>query len=232
MKLITLNTWGGQANLNDLIAFFASHNDTDIFCLQEVFHNASQLVKLSASGRALQNIEPNLLTIITTTLPEYQVLFNPQFRDVYGLVTLVHKKHTIISQGEVYVYKQKGFESKKDIGNHARHLQHVTIKYKKGTLTTINLHALWNGKGKTDSKDRILQSKNIIDFTTTLKNPFILAGDFNLRPDTKSIKLLEDGGLKNLITQYNITDTRTSLYTKSERFADYVFISKDINVKK
>jgi endonuclease/exonuclease/phosphatase family metal-dependent hydrolase len=39
-------------------------------------------------------------------------------------------------------------------------------------------------------------------------------------------------GMRNLITEYGVTSTRTSLYTKTEeRFADYIFVSKDIEVK-
>ena len=37
MKLITLNTWGGRAGKEGLLAFFDAHkNDVDIFCLQEI----------------------------------------------------------------------------------------------------------------------------------------------------------------------------------------------------
>ena len=40
-------------------------------------------------------------------------------------------------------------------------------------------------------------------------------------------------GLKNLITEYNATSTRTTLYNGSdEKFADYVFVSQDIVVEK
>lgn len=39
MKLITLNIWGGKV-FEPLMSFFKKHaEDTDIFCLQEVFNN-------------------------------------------------------------------------------------------------------------------------------------------------------------------------------------------------
>ncbi len=39
-------------------------------------------------------------------------------------------------------------------------------------------------------------------------------------------------GLENLITKYGVTSTRTSLYTRSdEKFADYIFVSKGVDVK-
>lgn len=36
----------------------------------------------------------------------------------------------------------------------------------------------------------------------------------------------------DLIKEYNITDTRTSFYEKTERYADYVFTSPDVEVEK
>jgi endonuclease/exonuclease/phosphatase family metal-dependent hydrolase len=95
----------------------------------------------------------------------------------------------------------------------------------------INFHGIWNGKGKGDSDDRIMQSKNIIDFTKSLNHDFVLVGDFNLLPDTESIKLFEDTGLKNLIKEYGITSTRTSFYTKPIPYADYAFVTKGIKIK-
>ncbi len=37
MKLICLNTWGGRAGAERLLAFLASHRDADFVCLQEVW---------------------------------------------------------------------------------------------------------------------------------------------------------------------------------------------------
>src|SRR3989338_5052371 len=65
----------------------------------------------------------------------------------------------------------------------------------------------------------------------TLTNPYVMSGDFNLLPDTQSIKKLEDFGLRNLIKEHNITSTRTSLYPKAEKFADYTLTSKKIIIE-
>ncbi len=233
MKLITLNTWGGRASIKNLLDFFKKHNDTDIFCLQEIFHNAQDAVRLSAAGKPLTDIEPILLQKISELLPDYNILFHPHFKDYYGLAMFVHKKYNIISEGEIFVHKYKGYSDMVDIGGHARNIQHVTIKTDVGTepITIINFHGLWNGKGKTDTEDRLMQSTNILNFIKTLDKPYIIAGDFNLKPDTKSIKILEDNNLRNLISEYKITNTRTKFYNKPEKFADYVLVSKGIEVK-
>lgn len=67
-------------------------------------------------------------------------------------------------------------------------------------------------------------------FVDKTDNPKILCGDFNLNPDTESLSIIEKG-MKNLIKDYSITSTRTSLYEKPGKFADYCFISPDIEVK-
>ncbi|MEN9649301.1 MAG: hypothetical protein RL094_268 [Candidatus Parcubacteria bacterium] len=39
MKVIFLNVYGGRFHEN-LLKFFAAHQDVDVICLQEVYHNA------------------------------------------------------------------------------------------------------------------------------------------------------------------------------------------------
>ncbi len=82
-----------------------------------------------------------------------------------------------------------------------------------------------------DSDKRINQSKVILDFMSMFDCPKILAGDFNLLLDTESIRMLEAGGMRNLIKEYDIKSTRTELYKKDIKFADYIFISPEIKVK-
>ncbi len=57
-----------------------------------------------------------------------------------------------------------------------------------------------------------------------------MGGDFNVLPETKSIQLLEAAGMRNLVREFGITSTRSPLYTKPEKYADYIFVSKDIEV--
>ena len=60
-----------------------------------------------------------------------------------------------------------------------------------------------------------------------LSTPKILCGDFNLRPDTESMKIIEDR-MHNLIYLYQVNSTRTSLYKKEEKFADYILTSPEV----
>lgn len=233
MKIISLNTWGARAGLENLLRFLKSHKDADIFCLQEIWSHGGGDIMLgkTAGGELLEGVTTALLQKIEEILPDHTMYFRPHFYDFYGLAMFVKKDIEVVEEGETFVYKDRGYISEEEAGNHARNIQYVTIKNNDQLKTIINFHGLWNGKGKNDSEDRLIQSDNILNFIKNLSHPFIICGDFNLRPDTNSIKKFEDFGLRNLIKEYGITSTRTSLYRKtSEKFADYTLVSKGIKV--
>jgi exonuclease III len=231
MRLITLNTWGGRAGKEKLADFFESYKDVDIFCLQEMWNGGEHTGGTITGGVPLVNISHRLLTDVASILNTHDVYFRPHYYDWYGLATFVKKDLKVTSEGDIYVYKEKGWMDIVDLGNHARNIQWVTLETPRGPITIVNFHGLWNGKGKTDTEDRLLQSDNIINFLKNLSAPYILCGDFNLRPDTLSLRKFEEFGLDNLVKKHNIQSTRTSFYTKPERFADYVFVSEGIQVE-
>jgi endonuclease/exonuclease/phosphatase family metal-dependent hydrolase len=226
MKLLSLNTWGARAGIERLKDFLAKHRDIDVFCFQEIWQTMD---RTQIEGHH-PTLVTNLLENITSWLPDYQVFFRPQYRNIYGLATFVKKEIHVADEGEVFVFKHQGFENPVAVGNHARNIQYVTVQTPAGLLTIINFHGLWNGQGKSDTPDRILQSEKIAEFIRTLKNPHVLAGDFNLHPETESLKILESVCPKNLIKEFGITSTRSSLYTKPIKFADYIMTSESVNV--
>jgi hypothetical protein len=59
MKIISLNTWGGRAGKEGLLAFFSEHKkDTDIFCLQEIWSAPySHLEGYKAGGKEIDHSE-------------------------------------------------------------------------------------------------------------------------------------------------------------------------------
>jgi len=223
-----------RINHEKLLAFFAAHKDVDVFCLQEVWSAPYEhLEGHSAGGLSIDhsNIMVYGMQEISTLLESHTAYFKPHHLDNYGLMMLVKKDLDVISEGDVFVYKDRGHIPEGDVGFHARNVQFATIATKNGNRSILNFHGLWNGGGKGDSEDRLLQSDRIIQFMKTLSNPYVMSGDFNLLPDTQSIKKLEDFGLRNLIKEHNITSTRTSLYPKAEKFADYTLTSKKIIIE-
>lgn len=235
MKIISLNTWGGRAGKDKLLNFFEQNKDIDVFCLQEIWSAPYEnLEGYKAGDKEIRHEEimTRGMQDISTVLSDHSSYFRPHFLNNYGLMMLVNKNVKVIKEGEVFVYKEKGHIPEGDIGNHARNIQYITFFLKGKMVTVINFHGLWNGKGKTDTEDRIMQSKNIIEFIKKADGRCLLCGDFNLLPDTESLKLFETYGMRNLVKENNVLSTRTSFYTKPEKYADYVFVSGDLEIKK
>lgn len=223
MKLITLNIWGGHVR-DPLLKFIESHNHIDVFCFQEVYHQAEG--KISDDDRF---VSLNIFSELDEILSDFQGYFRPVVNNNYGICTFIKKTYEVVSEGEVIIHDNPiypGFGP-----THSRNMQWVEFSKGNQKYSVINVHGLWNGKGKNDSPERLVQSHKIKDFVATLQSPKILCGDFNLRPDTRSMQIIEsDLKLNNLIQEYNVNSTRTSLYPKKEKFADYVLTSPEIGV--
>jgi endonuclease/exonuclease/phosphatase family metal-dependent hydrolase len=221
MKLISLNIWGGHIR-NPLLEFIKSHRHVDIFCFQEVYHNAE--AKISTDDKI---VSLNIFSELQALLPDHQALFKPVVNGYYGIGMFVKKQLEILSEGELIIHENPHYTGKGP--THSRNLQWLECSVHGQSYSIVNVHGLWNGKGKFDSPERIAQSQKIRNFIETIKSPKILCGDFNLRPDTQSVKILE-AGMKNLIQLYDVRSTRTSLYPKDEKYADYIFTSPDIPI--
>lgn len=219
LKVMTLNLWGGQIK-EPLLKFIKTQQDMDVICVQEAYKDAPEKICTNDDPVSL-----NIFNELHEALPQHAAYFRPVVNNIYGIGMFVKKSVQVVGEGESKIYENPSYPGRGP--THTRILQWLTCKVQDVTCTVVNVHGLWNGNGKTDTPERLLQSKNIVTFLQTLSTPKILCGDFNLRPDTDSIKLLESHMI-NLIQHFNITCTRTPLYTKPEKFADYVFISGDI----
>lgn len=221
MKIISLNIWGGHVKA-PLLKFFSDYQDIEIFCLQEVYYKAK--AKITDESRTLAL---DILSEIKECLPHHQILFKPVVNNIYGIALLVKTDIQILREGSIPIYHNLSYPG---IGPaHSRILQWCECKRNKEVFTVANIHGLWNGQGTMDSPERILQSQRIRHFIDSIETPLIVCGDFNLRPDTMSMKIIE-AGLKNCIHEFQIQSTRTSYYPKEERWADYMLLSKDIEV--
>jgi endonuclease/exonuclease/phosphatase family metal-dependent hydrolase len=238
MKLVCLNAWGGIQGQQFFDFISESAKDTDIFCFQEVYDSINPPTLWSDT-----NEHYNLKNELKDLLPNYRCYFRENIYNAnmqggvdfelrYGLCTFIHKKHDdiVFDEGDVMVFgsKRKGYPTTEPT---ARNIQYLRMKIDGETLNILNLHGIWiKDYGKGDHPHRILQSQNVFNFIQNLDGYNILVGDFNLLPDTESIALLENTGMENLIKTHNIQSTRSDLYTKPAKYADYVLISGGIRV--
>ncbi len=221
MKLITLNIWGGHVN-TPLLDFINEHKDVDIFCLQEVYLNAQG--KVSSDDRL---VHLDIFADIGRLLSEHRGIFRPVVNDSYGVGIFIKNSVAILDEGAFEVYQNPYFSGMG--ADHMRILQWVLLEADNKRYNVMNFHGLWNGKGKLDAPERIIQSQKVKEFMNALTVPKILAGDFNLRPDTESFKILEEN-MTNHVALHNVTSTRSRYYPKDEKFADYILTCPDVKV--
>ncbi|MBS0616270.1 MAG: endonuclease/exonuclease/phosphatase family protein [Verrucomicrobia bacterium] len=216
MKLITLNIWGGHV-LGPLLKFINAHQDIDIFCFQEVYHNAERRISTDVENPVFLDIFSKL----QAHLPQHRGFFTPVVNGSYGICAFVKKTTQVVREGEELIHENPHYKGSGP--THSRKLQWLQCRAE-GDFLIINVHGLWNGQGKTDAPERLLQSQKIKAFMDTFSLPKILVGDFNLRPETQSMKIL-GVGMDNWIQVHKTASTRTRLYTKEEPYADYILTS-------
>ncbi len=224
MKLITLNIWGGRLE-KPLLRFIKTHSrDIDIFCFQEVFHQGRTQIKVHAQSVM------DIYTKISHALPQFTGYFTTPQDNEFGLATFIRTTIPVAEVGERFVYRWKNANINGDAKTLGKNIQYTKIDQEGSGYTIINFHGLWIGIHKDDTSDRLSQSRKIYDFTKKVKGKIILCGDFNLSPATQSLKILEKN-MRNLIKEFGITSTRSHLYTKPNKFADYILVSPEVIIK-
>ncbi len=100
------------------------------------------------------------------------------------------------------------------------------------SFVLANIHGLWEENSKKhDTEVRFEQLKIINNFLDTCTEQKIICGDLNVLPETDFLKDLESR-YKNMVTEFDVTSTRSSLYDKDMRFADYFLTDKNVPVRK
>jgi Endonuclease/Exonuclease/phosphatase family len=247
MRLISLNAWGGR--LIDPLRHFIRDMNPDILCLQEVTRaidpSPDMLIFRGGGDDLLQHAD--LFEEVRKILPAHSAqfypatmgkLFDPQgrpFKSMFGLATFVRPSLALLGQELGFVHG--AFSAANGWGTppvprnmHCLRLLNIST----GNVLTIgHLHGLRELSGKGDTPKRAGQAKKIIGIFNRVRSkgdPLIFCGDLNLLPGSKTFDMLREIGLHDLVTSRGFTDTRTSLYLKQPRFADYMLVSEAVKV--
>lgn len=225
LKLITLNCWGDKV-LDPLLDFLNRYKATiDLFCFQEVFNGVEPSI-VQPDG------VPNLFSRLVEVLTEHVGYFSlAEQTDMTGQATFVRDSILVGNVADHFIYRWRNAMVDNNPATTGRSLQYVQFTSKGKPFTVANMHGLWNGQGKYDSLDRIQQSLRVRDLMDRVRGPKVLCGDFNLLPTTGSLEIIENGGLRNLVKDFEITSTRSKLYTKPEKYADYILVSPEVEVR-
>lgn len=214
MRIIFFNIWHGTL-LSELMEYIKETKEkTDVFCFLET--DPDLQMKLS---EALFGFTPYF----------YKGIKTDYLGGVYeGRSIFVRSNIKVLNFEKIKLFRTY----KRDAGGML--FARLNIGGKPLSLGVV--HGRARPGTKHDTPIRINQSKKIIEYFKNINEPKIIGGDFNLMPDTKSIQMFEENGYKNLIKEFKITNTRNEVSWKNfnsvQHFADYVFVSPEIKVKK
>jgi len=218
MRIIYLNSWFGKVGQPYFDFIKKESSKTDIFCLMEV--------------------SPTLFPKLQDILSDFNEIYEKGLtlkvlNEISGQAIFVNKKLKIVSSGKTSIYP----ESDQDVGL----LQTAKIVNGDKSFWLGSVHGMSRPGEKEDTPLRIEQSNKILEFFNDKKDgPVIIGGDFNLLPTTKSVKMFEEAGYRNLIKDFQIENTRNRIAWEQfashpgfvkQHFADYVFTSPEVKVK-
>jgi len=239
MRLLCLNLWGGRKDKLLFDYLKQQAKSVDIFCFQEVFDSQS-----GPTGH--HGAHPHLYSELQRLLANFESVYGPtytgwidkekvNFEVSEGQAIFVKKDYAVLGKGSVYIYGDEKTIITDDFKNEPKNLLYTKLAIAGQELLVVNPHGKWYPGDKLDTPERLEESQTIINFLKSFIGPKILCGDFNLMPDTESIAIIEKSGLRNLITEFKITNTRNEIswrrYRNKQRFADYIFTSPEVRAK-
>lgn len=248
MKIVSLNICAAYA-FDGLIAFLEREAaTTDVFCFQEITSAADPIAPVTGNGW-----RPNALQEIGDRLPGFRPYFapvqeNPDWipahpgRAFFGTAIFVKSGVSVAEQGDFFICNGHNSYVNGDFETLGYNAIYVTVPHGASTLTICTVHGISLPGDKLDTPARLAQSEKLLAFLRVRPGETIVMGDFNLLPDTESIRMIERAGLRNLIRDYGITTTRGALVKKLhpeyaltplgfQEFADYAFVSPGVTVK-
>ena len=246
MRILSLNAWGGRVH-QPLLKYLAAI-DADVLCLQEVVRTPGQPHGWLTyrHGDLCLPQRTNLYDEIRAVLPEHQPWFFPTARGIlhddhgreiwseFGLATFVRGTYAVIGEALGFVH---GAFSPDGWGGHPRSRNAHCIRLFDPDggvfLTVAHMHGLRDPAGKGDTPAREKQADRLAELIGRVwpgDERLVVCGDFNVLPESVTFSRLAALGLSDLVVGRGHTDTRTSLYEKAGRFADYMLVNDRVEV--
>ena len=221
MKLLSLNMWQGR--IGSILLNHLKSMDLDFACMQEGVdykgHSLGLVCPYQNVGSVLDLENQFFSKLISTKLGSKSLGFG---NVTYSNIPFTQTS-TIFTRGE----HKEDYDFDKDDYN-IRAFQHVLIDINNKKLNILNHHGHHIDSHKLGDEETERQVKQISDYIKTLEGAVILCGDFNLSPESKSIRLL-DKSLRNLSVENKLTTTRSKLTYKNE-VCDYIFVNDKVKI--
>lgn len=244
MKLISLNVALFLEN-NKHVHHFLSTKKIDFICLQEVLRPLQHTVdKKWTSTSLIDSATPQLSHFffgpnsVTRVFEQSNFHGEKHFRyDFGGLIEIGNytKSRYPIQKGQV-VFVENHFSFVTDFSKWPsedyRSFLVTDYVINNKPLRIINYHGIWTryklGNKKSEKANTILLNEAM-----KFDGGIIICGDFNLFPDTPSMKLFQKSFI-NLMDYYNIRTTRPSsneLHHMDRNVVDYILVSNNVQIK-
>lgn len=230
IKILTLNIWGGEL-LNNVVSFIQEENP-DIVLLQEVYNGKEDLETRFRS-----------FNILKEKLNFFYYAFEPLFLGVRSNGKKILQGNAIFSRFPIENKKLIFFdipfgefsleESKININKNKvipMGMLKAEIELPNKNIDTYSVHGIWGLDGE-DNPRRLEMSRIIVNEIKNKEN-VILGGDFNLKPNTRTIKNIEEqlqNVFKNeLVSTFNMKHKELPGYATA--VVDMIFVSRHFKV--
>ena len=231
IKFLTLNIFDGGFLFKKVINFLKMEKP-DIMVFQEVYNGQDS--KLSQSYRTIRVLQDNFKNYYYHFAPEHNDILSDE-KILYGNV--IFSRYPILASSITFygIPYDNLYTKEKMNGNFSqepKNLQYAKIAIGDSHLNILNTHGIWGLHGN-DTKQRLAMSKTIVEHIKNKEN-VVLAGDFNVSPDTETVHAIERY-LKNVFkgqlqTTFNMKRKSNKNYANS--VVDMIFVSPNLNVVK
>lgn len=244
MKLISLNIDLFKAN-NKLLTEFLKDQKADFVCLQEAARSLEKSVdKKYASLEAINLAIPDLKYFFfgpSSVMGNFKQknfhgkkVFRFKFGGLIEFGNYTKSRYKIIKGQNVFV--ENCFTYSTDHSNWPEEDYRAVLitdhKVKEKKLRVLNYHGIWT-RNKLGNERSFNANKIINNLALQSKGEVIICGDFNLFPDTTSMKIFEKNFI-SLVDKFDIKKTRPSsneLSASKRNVVDYIWVSSGIKIK-
>lgn len=206
MKIVFLNVWGEHMQ-EGLVEYLAEQaRDTDIFCFQEATVSMKRACADVLSAYA--------------EVSDYKYISE---QENFPQATFVRKDIDVLSTGTLMADDM-------ELGLAV----YVKIRVDDTEMYVCNAHGNSRPVEKLDDPGRLAFSQGLIDFFGDKDAAVVIGGDFNLLPETDSVKMFERAGYRDLIRGFDVDTTRNRLvwdrYPVKMYYSDYVFLNDKVQL--
>lgn len=237
LRVVSLNAWCGGM-LEPLLDWLPGCG-ADVLCVQEVTWTPGHegWVTYTDADRTSRQ-RASLFTDLRRALPAHQAQFltcdtGPVLcadglvrRQHFGIATLVAPHLSVVGGEASFVHGAFAHHDVWPAEDRGRVAHAVRVVDGDGRHVTVaHLHGVRMASGKGDTPQRRRQAERVAALVGRVADPgdvVVVAGDLNLLPGSETFEILGRAGLTDLVGD---TDTRTSVYPKPVRHADYLLVS-------